>query len=296
MTRSTACINGDARQIFIWTRIRTGRWTTSTRTRSSRKTMRWRSPAFWKGSPRRRSSARSSAVSAFTIQRPRTGPSCTWTRDRGKRAGNLFIVVLDVVFFHGVLGVFQRELGVVNSRVVVVAEPRILFDAEHTSAQTLLQRSARLAFLIAVLREVRTTPALWRLVGTKVSVIASDAARARLTIWTALSSGGTSSHRRSGTAAHRRTRAGESSRAHRRPRFTRTRFADRQRAAFEWLAVELLDCAFGDAPVVVINECKSARATRFAIGGNDDLHRIANRAEVLFDIRFGRAIREIADE
>jgi len=58
----------------------------------------------------------------------------------------------------------------------------------------------------------------------------------------------------------------------------------------------LLDGAFRDAAVVVVDERKSAGPTRVAIRWYDDLHRIANRAEVLSDIRLGRAVREIADE
>jgi hypothetical protein len=60
--------------------------------------------------------------------------------------------------------------------------------------------------------------------------------------------------------------------------------------------VQLLDGAFRDATVVVIDERKSPWPARVAIGWNDDLHRIANGAEVLSDIRLGRAVREIADE
>jgi hypothetical protein len=60
--------------------------------------------------------------------------------------------------------------------------------------------------------------------------------------------------------------------------------------------VELLNGALGNTTIVVIDECKSARPARFAIGRNDDLHGIADRAEVLPDIYLGRAVREIADE
>jgi hypothetical protein len=62
------------------------------------------------------------------------------------------------------------------------------------------------------------------------------------------------------------------------------------------LTVQLLDGALGDAAVVVIDERKSAGPARVAIRWNDDLHRIADRTEVLSDIRFGRDVREIADE
>jgi hypothetical protein len=60
--------------------------------------------------------------------------------------------------------------------------------------------------------------------------------------------------------------------------------------------VELLDRALGHTAVVVVDECKATRAARVAICRNDDLHGIADRAEVLPDIRFGCDVREIADE
>jgi hypothetical protein len=60
--------------------------------------------------------------------------------------------------------------------------------------------------------------------------------------------------------------------------------------------VELLNRALGHAAVVVVDECKPSRAARVAIGRNDDLHGVANRAEVLPDIGLGCAVREIADE
>ena len=60
--------------------------------------------------------------------------------------------------------------------------------------------------------------------------------------------------------------------------------------------MELLNRPLGDTAIVVVDESEAARPARVAIGGNDDLHRIANRAEVLPDIYLGRAVREIADE
>jgi hypothetical protein len=60
--------------------------------------------------------------------------------------------------------------------------------------------------------------------------------------------------------------------------------------------MELLNRAFGDTAIVVINERESPRPARVAIGRDDDLQWIANRAEVLPDIYLGRAVREIADE
>ena len=60
--------------------------------------------------------------------------------------------------------------------------------------------------------------------------------------------------------------------------------------------MELLNRPLGDAAIVVIDECKSPRPARFAIGRNDDLHGIPDRSEVLPDIYFSRNVREIADE
>jgi hypothetical protein len=60
--------------------------------------------------------------------------------------------------------------------------------------------------------------------------------------------------------------------------------------------VQLLNGALGHTPIVVIDESKSARPSGVAIGRNHDLQRIADRAEVLADVCFIRAVREISDE
>ena len=60
--------------------------------------------------------------------------------------------------------------------------------------------------------------------------------------------------------------------------------------------MQLLDGPLGDTAVVVVDERESPGPSRVAIGRDDDLHRIANRAKVLADIHLGRAVREIADE
>ena len=60
--------------------------------------------------------------------------------------------------------------------------------------------------------------------------------------------------------------------------------------------MKLLNRPLCHAAVVVVDEGKSSGPTRITIRRDDHLHRIANRAEVLPDIRFGRAVREIADE
>jgi hypothetical protein len=60
--------------------------------------------------------------------------------------------------------------------------------------------------------------------------------------------------------------------------------------------MQLLDRPFGYASVVVVDESKSPGPARIAICRDDDLQRIADRAEVLPDVDLGRAVREIADE
>jgi hypothetical protein len=60
--------------------------------------------------------------------------------------------------------------------------------------------------------------------------------------------------------------------------------------------VQLLNRLLGDATIVIVHERESARPSRLAVGGNDDLNRFTYRAEVLPDIGVGRTIREIADE
>jgi hypothetical protein len=60
--------------------------------------------------------------------------------------------------------------------------------------------------------------------------------------------------------------------------------------------VELLDGALGDAAIVVVDEGEAAWTAGFAVRGYDDLQRIADRPEVLPDVDFGRAVRQIPDE
>jgi hypothetical protein len=60
--------------------------------------------------------------------------------------------------------------------------------------------------------------------------------------------------------------------------------------------VQLLNRLLRHAAIVVVDERKSAGPPRLAIGGNDNLHRLAYRAEMLPDICLGRAVREIANE
>jgi hypothetical protein len=60
--------------------------------------------------------------------------------------------------------------------------------------------------------------------------------------------------------------------------------------------MELLNGALGHAAVVVVDEGKSAGPAGVAIGGNDNLHGVADGAEVLADIDFSGAIGEIPDE
>src|SRR5687767_12727207 len=119
-----------------------------------------------------------------------------WTRARGERAGNsdssdssdspgssnrlLLVLFLDFIFFDDLV-VFQRQIELVDARVVFVAEARVFFDAEHASAEALLQWALGFAFLITALREVRSAASFRRFVRTEIPVVATAA---RLTVWT----------------------------------------------------------------------------------------------------------------
>jgi hypothetical protein len=60
--------------------------------------------------------------------------------------------------------------------------------------------------------------------------------------------------------------------------------------------VQLLNGALGHTAVVVVDECKPSRSSSVAIGRNHNLHRIADRPEMLPDIGFGSTVREISDK
>src|SRR5687767_5914264 len=139
---------------------------TSIRTRSSRRMTPLRSRTSSKRSPRRPSSPRSLAGSAFTVRPPRTVPSFTLTPDRGKHAGNgLLVVFLDFLLFRR-----HIDLDILDADVVCVPETAVFFDAEHAAAQTLFQRPFSFSFLIAALGEIRPPASLWWFVGAEVAV------------------------------------------------------------------------------------------------------------------------------
>jgi hypothetical protein len=60
--------------------------------------------------------------------------------------------------------------------------------------------------------------------------------------------------------------------------------------------MQLLDGAFGHPTIVVIHEREPARASRIAIGRDDDLQWRADGTEVVSNVGFGRTVREISDE
>jgi hypothetical protein len=60
--------------------------------------------------------------------------------------------------------------------------------------------------------------------------------------------------------------------------------------------MKLLNGALGDTAIVVVHEGEPPRSSGVAICGNDDLHRVADSAEMLPDVYFGRAVRKVADE
>ena len=64
----------------------------------------------------------------------------------------------------------------------------------------------------------------------------------------------------------------------------------------EGLAVKLLDRPLCHAAIVVVDESKAPRASRLAIGRDDDLQWIPHRTKVLTDVYFGRAVGKVADE
>ena len=98
-------------------------------------------------------------------------------------------------------------------------------------------------------------------------------------------------HRRTGEGRPRRTRS-----AHRRPILAGPRFADRQRPAFEGLAVESPNHFFGDGAIRELDEGESARTTGFAIYGQRHLRRGADFTEVLSKLRLVDAVIQVADE
>jgi hypothetical protein len=60
--------------------------------------------------------------------------------------------------------------------------------------------------------------------------------------------------------------------------------------------VQLLNGSLGHATIVVVDEREATGPARLAVRRDDDLHGIADRAEVLPDVDLGCAVREIADE
>jgi hypothetical protein len=60
--------------------------------------------------------------------------------------------------------------------------------------------------------------------------------------------------------------------------------------------VQLLNGPLGDTAIVVVHEREPAGSARVAIGRNHDLKWIADGAEMLPDVCFRCAVREISDE
>ena len=81
-----------------------------------------------------------------------------------------------------------------------------------------------------------------------------------------------------------------------RPILARPRFADRQIASLEWLRVEFPDDLFGDRTVGELDEGKPSRSAGLAIDRHDHVGRFCDRREVSPEIRFRRAVRQVADE
>jgi len=78
--------------------------------------------------------------------------------------------------------------------------------------------------------------------------------------------------------------------------FTGARFADRQRAAIEHLAIEFLNRLFRMPSILELDECESPRTSSFAIDRQHDLRRRSDGAEVAPEISFGGGVRQITHE
>jgi hypothetical protein len=60
--------------------------------------------------------------------------------------------------------------------------------------------------------------------------------------------------------------------------------------------VKLLNGPLGDAAILVVHKGEPSWPSGVAICGNDNLHRVANSAEMLPDVCFGRTVWKVADE
>jgi hypothetical protein len=78
--------------------------------------------------------------------------------------------------------------------------------------------------------------------------------------------------------------------------FAGARLTDRQWAAHEKLAIELLDGRLGGGAFRVLDERKTAGATGFPIEGTHDLRRLTDLREMRTQVVFGCLIRQVAYE
>ncbi len=82
----------------------------------------------------------------------------------------------------------------------------------------------------------------------------------------------------------------------RRPILARARFAHRQVPSLEWLRVELSDDLLGGGALREFGEGEPTRPAGLAIDRHDNVRRLRDRREVRPEIRFRRAVGQVADE
>jgi len=80
------------------------------------------------------------------------------------------------------------------------------------------------------------------------------------------------------------------------PFLARTRFAYRERPAFEGLLIESPDSFFGDGPVGVVDERKAARPAGFTVDWQNYGRGFADGGKMFAEFGFRRRVRKVPDE
>jgi hypothetical protein len=77
---------------------------------------------------------------------------------------------------------------------------------------------------------------------------------------------------------------------------TRTRFADRERPAFEGLLIESPDRFFSDGAVGIVDERKASRPAGFTVDGENYGRGYADGGKMFAEFGFRRRVRKVPDE
>jgi hypothetical protein len=183
-----------------------------------------------------------------------------------------------------------------------------IVDRVNASAGALLDRAARLVFLLrallaaqaprwsgraevgAAVTSARTSRGTAGTAGPRAEAAAGTRA-AESTARTARARAAEAAARRAGTrteAAGARTTGWAV--------FARAGFAHRQVPALEWLRVELLDDFFRHGALGELDEREAAWTAGLAIDRHDDVGRFRDSGEVRAEIRFACTVGEIPDE